>query len=77
MFFEKDFDCNYVWEARAKYDDDTDICKYFPYDKEENDDEEQYVIEEWLISRHKGCVWYSVNLIDRTDDLPISHLLCI
>ena len=61
--FEEDFEDGYVWEARAEYEDGTEVCKYFPYNEDENDDKEQFLIEEWLISHHEGCTWFSVSLI--------------
>lgn len=62
---EEDFEEEYVWEARADYEDGTDICKYFPYSETVDDDKQQFEIEEWLVSRHEGCTWFSVNLISR------------
>lgn len=60
--FEEDFEEEYVWEARAEYEDGTEIERYFSYDKYKSESDQQFELEEWLISKHRGCTWYSVNL---------------
>ena len=55
------------WNARATYNDGTEIDKDFPYTANgsyEREDEEQHDIEEWLIDEREGCNWYSVNYVD-------------
>ena len=51
------------WEARADYEDGTTVEKHFDYDEQVDDDIQQYEIESWLIERHPGCTWYSVNIV--------------
>ena len=50
-----------MWEARAEYADGTTVERLFEYHG--NDAEEQYLIECWLIERHEGCIWYSVDYV--------------
>lgn len=52
-----------MWEARASYEDGTSVVRYFE-DNGLPEQEQQYNLECWLISRHDGCVWYSVNWCD-------------
>lgn len=55
------------WEAVGRYDDGTEIVKYFPYDEDGNSSREegrQYDIESWLIDAHPGCNFYSVNYVN-------------
>lgn len=53
-----------MWVARAEYEDGTEIEKCFPYYEDGNwlaENKRQQQLEEWLVTRHEGCVWYSVN----------------
>lgn len=50
-----------MWEARAEYADGSSVLRYFESEPHKNENDEQFEIESWLISRHDGCVWYSVN----------------
>jgi len=52
-----------MWEARAEYKDGTSIERYFEASESLNENEDQYMIECWLLERHPGCIWYSVNWI--------------
>jgi len=54
------------WEAVAEYADGTCVNKLFPYNEANYsaENERQFEIESWLISKHEDCVWYSVNVID-------------
>lgn len=56
-----------MWEARAEYADGTTIERLFDYDESMGEAEQIYRLEEWLISRHDNCTWYSVNY-DRSWD---------
>lgn len=59
-----------MWEAIARYDDGTEIVKYFPYREHDNYDlecERQYEIEEWLIGQHNGCTFYSVGYVEEEE----------
>ena len=54
------------WEARAVYEDGTEICEKFPYRENDNYTKEnlrQSELEEWLIEQHDECKWYSVNYV--------------
>lgn len=53
-----------VWEACAIYEDGTSVKRLFWYTEEENDADQQYKLEEWLLTRHDGCKWLSVDLVD-------------
>lgn len=50
-----------MWEARAEYEDGTSVYRLFDSDPRKSENEEQYELECWLIGRHDGCIWYSVN----------------
>ena len=55
-----------MWEARAKYADGTSVERLFAYNANGNylaEQEEQYQLECWLLERHEGCIWYSVDYI--------------
>ena len=52
-----------MWEAVAEYSDGTNVRRLFSYDERRNENEQQYDIECWLIERHDGCTYYSVNYI--------------
>lgn len=57
----------YYWEAFAEYADGTVIRKLFPYYENGNyilENRRQYELEEWLISRHDDCMFYSVCVIE-------------
>lgn len=52
-----------MWEAIGRYSDGTEIVKYFPYSENGNyvrECDRQYELEEWLITVHEDCVYYSV-----------------
>ena len=56
-----------MWNAVAEYADGTRIEKNFPYYEDGNyqaECERQYELEAWLIERHEGCTFYSVNYIE-------------
>lgn len=53
----------YYWEAKADYRDGTTVEILFDYNEQVEDDVQQYEIESWLIERHPGCFWYSVNFV--------------
>lgn len=60
-----------MWEAIARYDDGTEIVKYFPYREHDNYDlecERQHEIEEWLIGQHDGCIFYSVGYAEEEEE---------
>ena len=52
-----------MWEAVAEYADGTRIERLFVSNPHRKESEEQYELEGWLIERHEGCVWYSVNWV--------------
>lgn len=55
-----------MWIARAEYADGTSIEKTFLYMEGGNyqaECERQFELEEWLITRHEGCTWYSVDYV--------------
>lgn len=52
-----------MWEARATYEDGTEVERYFDYNEYKDEDEQQWELECWLIERHEGCTWYSVNYV--------------
>ena len=54
-----------MWEARAEYADGTSVYRVFESDPCKGDADEQYELEQWLIERHDGCTWYSVNWINQ------------
>lgn len=57
----------WIWEARAEYEDGTEIEKHFPYNEDDNYEMEckrQQVLEEWLINQHEGCVCFSVSVVE-------------
>ena len=53
-----------MWEARAEYEDGTIVERYFEANDSIGEHEDQYNIECWLIERHEGITWYSVNWIN-------------
>ena len=52
-----------MWEARAEYEDGTTVERLFADDLTVGEAEMQYRLECWLIERHPGCTWYSVNYV--------------
>lgn len=54
----------YFWNARAEYEDGTSVDVNFAYREDEADSDQQYELEAWLIERHPGCTWYSVNFCE-------------
>lgn len=57
-----------MWEVRAEYADGTSLEKYFEDSNYKTDNEQQYELEEYAITFHECCVWYSVNYIWTEDD---------
>lgn len=56
-----------MWEARATYEDGTEVCEYFPYREEGNytaENKRQYELEAWLLGYHDNCTWYSVTYVE-------------
>ena len=56
-----------MWVAEAEYADGTYIIKNFPYLEEGNyhlECERQYELEEWLVTQHDDCIYYSVSYVD-------------
>lgn len=53
-----------VWEARAEYMDGTSVSRLFEQSPYKTESEQQYELEEWLITRKDGCIWYSVNWVE-------------
>lgn len=56
-----------MWEAKAEYADGTSVVRRVPY--RENGDylaegQTQYELEEWLLSYHENCTWYSVVFVE-------------
>lgn len=54
----------YLWEGRAEYSDGTTYERYFTYDPERNESEQQFEIEEFLVGRKDGCTWWSVEILE-------------
>ena len=52
-----------MWEAIAEYSDGTKIRRLFYYRHGVSESEQQYDIECWLLGRHEGCTFYTVNYI--------------
>ena len=53
-----------MWEARAEYADGTTVERFYDYTGSRlSDGDIQYELEEWLITHHDGCTWYSVNYV--------------
>lgn len=50
-----------MWEARAEYQDGSEVYRLFDDDSNLTESENQYRIECWLIEQKDGCTWYSVN----------------
>lgn len=53
-----------MWVARAEYEDGTEIEQYFPYLEDDDymkERKRQHELEEWLVSQHEGCIWFTVN----------------
>lgn len=48
-----------MWEAVADYADGKHIKLFFE-DSGEPENDQQYMIEAWLLGRHPDCVYYSV-----------------
>lgn len=53
-----------MWEAVAEYSDGTSVRRLFQYSATVNENQQQYDIECWLLDRHPGCTFYSVNYIE-------------
>lgn len=56
-----------MWQAVAEYEDGTSIEKFFPYNENGNfqmEIERQYELEQWLVTRHDGCTYYSVSYVE-------------
>lgn len=55
-----------MWNAYAEYEDGTVINSNFPYNENgiyNAECERQYELEEWLITSHPNCMYYSVTYI--------------
>ena len=52
-----------MWEANAAYADGTTVERLFEYNWNETDSDQMYSIECWLVGRHPGLIWMSVNYI--------------
>ena len=52
-----------AWLAEAEYEDGTSVSRLFEPNDSIHEDEDQFRLEEWLLSRHPGCTWYSVTWI--------------
>jgi hypothetical protein len=50
-----------MWIAKAEYADGTTVERLFAYNDSQSESDQQYQIECWLIERHEGCIWYSVD----------------
>ena len=55
------------WMARAIYEDGFEVDRMFEDNPEEAENSQIYRMECWLIERHEGCVWYSVNWVPEYD----------
>ena len=55
------------WEARAIYEDGTEIERMFDYNYDLTENDQVYEIECWLLERHEGCTWYSVDWVNDYD----------
>ena len=53
-----------MWEARAEYKDGTSVERYFETSESLSENEDQYMIECWLLERHPGCTWYPVSWVN-------------
>ena len=51
------------WEAIAEYEDGTRVERLFAYNEHRPDGDQEYELECWLIERHPGCTYYSVNFV--------------
>lgn len=58
---EKEYE--WYWEAYAEYEDGTSVRKYFDPNEHESENDQQYHLEEWLLTRHPGCTFYTVNVV--------------
>lgn len=54
---------NYFW-ARAEYADGTTYERYFTYDQERSESEQEFEIEEFLVGRKDKCTWWSVDILE-------------
>lgn len=55
------------WNCRARYADGFEIERNMPYTANGNyvkENEEQCEYEEYLLSAHNGCTWYSVTYVE-------------
>lgn len=53
-----------MWEAYAEYSDGTSVRRLYAYQDRISDNDQQYNLECWLIGRHPGCTFYTVNFIE-------------
>ena len=58
-----------MWEAYAEYSDGTRVRKLFSSTSNSysGECEEQYNLECWLIGKHDGCTFYTVNWISEEE----------
>lgn len=52
-----------MWEAVADYEDGTHVDELFPYSDCQDENDQQYELECWLMDFHEGITWYSVDCI--------------
>lgn len=54
------------WIVYAEYGDGSSFEKTFPYNEKNyrSEQERQNELEEYLISRHPDCIFYSVGVVD-------------
>lgn len=55
-----------MWECKAEYADGTTVERLIDYNAGSirEDNQTQYDLECWLLSRHPDCTWYSVNYVE-------------
>lgn len=52
-----------MWEAVAEYADGSSVRRLFPYSDCQDEGDQQYAIECWLIDYRADLTWMSVNCI--------------
>lgn len=61
-------DSKWHWVASARYEDGTSIEQRFEPQTDISEFDDQYNLECWLIGRHEGCIWYSVDVEYETEN---------
>ena len=54
------------WKATGKYDDGTEIVKYFPYTEggiSGKEEQRKESLKAWLMGAHGGCNYYNVTFV--------------